>query len=58
MKRWMKITPSQTRELTKDSKNMELELSVSGLNTLQTKQCASTSFGTRSAKKSAKKRKY
>ena len=51
MKRWLQIARSQRRESTKDNENMELELSVSGINSLQTEQCASTSSGVRSAKK-------
>ena len=32
MKRWLQIARSQRRESTKDNENMELELSVSGIN--------------------------
>ena len=38
IKRWLKITLSLTRESKKTIKNMELESSVFGVNTLQKKQ--------------------
>ena len=53
MERWLKIVPSETRKSTKDNENMELESFVSGINTLQTEQCASTSSDVKGAKSSS-----
>ena len=49
MEQWLKIAPSQTKESTKNKEKTELKSSVSGVNTLQTEQCASASSGVRGA---------